>query len=138
MDIFSPEKRSEIMRKIKGKNTKPELLLRRHLYALGLRYRLNVKTVIGKPDIVFKKYKTVIFVDGDWWHGRHYERDSYKYTPFWRQKIKRNMERDLQVTKELKDSGYEVIRIWQKDLEKQPGRYAEEVKDYIDSIKNGL
>lgn len=135
MDIFSVEKRSEIMSKIKARDTKPELLMRKHLFKLGLRYRVNVRNLPGKPDIVFRKYKTAIFVDGDWWHGRHYDKEASKYTLFWQNKIKTNVERDMKVTKQLEDKGWKVFRFWQKDLSKAPDEYAGIILDHINSIK---
>ena len=134
MDIFTPVKRSEIMRNIPNKNTKPELLMRRTLFALGLRYRLHDKKLLGKPDIVFRRYKVVVFVDGDWWHGRHYEEHHQKYTPFWQDKIKTNMLRDIKVNEQLESEGWKVFRIWQKDLEKEPVKYGRLVYDYLKSL----
>jgi DNA mismatch endonuclease (patch repair protein) len=131
MDKFTPEKRSEIMSKISGKNTKPELIMRKALFSMGLRYRLHNSKLPGKPDIVFAPKKVVVFVDGDWWHGRNYKKESIKYTPFWQEKIKNNMVRDSKVNKELKAMGWKVFRVWQKDLEKDPMKYAQEVFDYL-------
>lgn len=131
MDIFTPEKRSEIMSKIAGKDTKPELLMRKKLHSMGLRYRLHDKKLIGKPDIVFRKDKVIVFIDGDWWHGRKYNDEYHKYSSVWKVKLKTNMDRDLRVTKELESQGWKVFRIWQKDLEKEPVRYAKAIYDYI-------
>lgn len=133
MDIFTPVKRSEIMRNIPNKNTKPELLMRKTLFALGLRYRLHDKKIMGRPDIVFRKCRVVVFVDGDWWHGRHYSEHYLKYTPYWQEKIKNNMERDVKVTKHLESDGWKVFRIWQKDLEKEPVKYGRQIYEYIKS-----
>ena len=134
MDVFSPKERSAIMRKIRGKDTKPELTLRKLLYQRGLRYRLHAKDIVGKPDIVFRSRKIVIFVDGDWWHGRNYRKEAERYPPFWQEKIKRNMKRDRKVNRELKKVGWDVIRVWQKDLQKQPDKYAQEIFDYLKSL----
>lgn len=122
------------MRNIPSKNTKPELLMRRTLFALGLRYRLHDKKLIGRPDIVFRKSKVVVFVDGDWWHGRNYEQNHAKYTPFWQEKIKTNMERDIKVNTKLESDGWHVFRIWQKDLEKEPVKYGRQIYEYLKSI----
>lgn len=119
------------MSKISGKNTKPELALRRALYGSGLRYRLHDIRIVGKPDIVFRKYKTVIFVDGDWWHGRNYEVEYERYTPFWQNKIKVNMLRDEKVTRQLVNEGWTVIRIWEKDLLKNPQEFAARIKGQL-------
>jgi len=134
MDIFPPEKRSEIMSSISGKNTKPELLLRRELHRLGLRYRLHSKDVFGKPDVVFRRHKVAVFVDGDWWHGRNYNKEHVRYSPFWQAKIKANMKRDKIVNKSLREQDWKVFRIWQKDLVKDPNKYAEDIYKYIKQI----
>jgi DNA mismatch endonuclease Vsr len=120
MDIFPPEKRSEIMSRIKGKNTKVELLLRKKLFASGLRFRINDKRMTGRPDITFFKKKVAIFVDGDWWHGRNFSKEGHKYPEFWVKKISRNMMRDKDVTEKLTAEGWKVLRYWQKDVEKNP------------------
>jgi DNA mismatch endonuclease (patch repair protein) len=133
MDIFTPEKRSEIMRGIPNKNTKPELLMRKTLHALGLRYRLHDRKLPGTPDIIFRKNKVAVFVDGDWWHGRNYETDSNKYPPLWQEKIKANMIRDVKVNEQLESAGWKVFRVWQKDLQKEPVKHARYIYEYIRS-----
>ena len=87
-DIISPPKRSDIMSKIRGKNTKPEILVRKFLFSQGFRYRLNVKTLPGKPDIVLPKYKTVIFINGCFWHGHNCKKGKLPSSniDFWRKK----------------------------------------------------
>ena len=125
-DVFSPEKRSEVMRAVKSKDTKPEIALRKALFALGYRYRLNVKTLPGKPDLVFAKYKTVIFVHGCFWHGHTCKRG--KRVPksnieYWTAKIARNKARDKKNTAELKKLGWRVITLWECEL-KDPTRAA--------------
>lgn len=134
MDIFTPVKRSEIMRGIPNKNTKPELLMRRTLHALGLRYRLHDRKLPGTPDIIFRKNKVAVFVDGDWWHGRNYETESHKYSVTWQEKIKSNMNRDVWVTEQLESDGWKVFRVWQKDLEKEPVKHAKLIYDYIKAV----
>ena len=122
MDNHSPEVRSYNMSQIKSTNTKPEELVRKYLFANGLRYRKNVKTLPGKPDIVLTKYKTVIFVNGCFWHGHN----GCKYfvmpksnTSYWKEKIKNNIERDNKVHQKLSDMGWNVIIIWECDLKKE-------------------
>lgn len=87
-DIFSFQKRSDIMSKIGGKNTKPEILVRKFLFSKGFRYRINVKTLPGKPDIVLPKYKTVIFINGCFWHGHNCKKGKLPSSniDFWRKK----------------------------------------------------
>jgi DNA mismatch endonuclease (patch repair protein) len=118
MDIFSPEKRSQVMSRIRSKNTKAELAIRKRLYSLGLRYRVNDRRVMGKPDIVFFKKKIAIFVDGDWWHGRQYLIKKRNYNIFWKNKIKSNIVRDRKVNKLLKKDGWKIFRFWEEDIEK--------------------
>ena len=115
-DIFSKAKRSEIMSKISGKETKPEILVRKFLFAQGFRYRKNDKRLPGKPDIVLPKYKTLIFVHGCFWHGHQ---NCKKFAlpqsnhEFWKDKIQKNIERDKSKQKELKKLGWKIITIWQ-------------------------
>jgi DNA mismatch endonuclease (patch repair protein) len=122
-DIYSKEKRSNIMSKISGKNTKPELIIRRILRNLGIRYRLHKGDIPGKPDIVLKKYNKVIFIHGCFWHGHEGCKRSKRpetNKEFWNRKIDRNIERDKENEKQLYESGWDVIVIWQcqlKDLE---------------------
>lgn len=118
-DVFSPEKRSEIMRAVKGKDTKPEVALRKQLFALGYRYRLNVKGLPGKPDLVFPKYKTALFVHGCFWHGHKCKRG--KRVPktneaYWTEKIARNKARDKKNTAALEKLGWRVIAVWECEL----------------------
>ena len=118
-DIFSKSKRSDIMSKISGKETKPEILVRKYLFAHGLRYRKNVKKLPGKPDIVLPKYKTIIFVNGCFWHGHENCKKSAlpaTNTEFWKEKISANVIRDKKVFTELHSMGYKVLIIWQCEL----------------------
>lgn len=100
-DVMTPNQRSRCMAAIKGKDTKPEILVRKFLFSKGLRYRLNNRKLPGSPDIVLKKYKTVIFVDGCFWHGHEgckYFRLPKSNTSFWETKITQNIERDKKTT----------------------------------------
>jgi len=117
-DIFSRKKRSEIMSKISGKETKPEILVRKHLFANGFRYRKNVKGLAGKPDIVLAKYKTVIFVHGCFWHGHSCKAGKLPETrkEFWEKKINDNIKRDKRNKSELEKLGWNVMTIWQCEL----------------------
>lgn len=119
MDKFLVEKRSQIMSKISGKETKPEVLVRKYLFAHGFRYRKNVKDLPGKPDIVLPKYKTVVFVNGCFWHGhKNCKRSTLptSNTQFWEEKISKNIIRDSENTQKLLDMGYKVIVVWQCEL----------------------
>ncbi|HEA30448.1 MAG TPA: very short patch repair endonuclease [Leeuwenhoekiella sp.] len=117
--FYTTPQRSKIMSKIRGKNTKPELKLRQALWAAGFRYRVNSKYLIGKPDISIKKYKTAIFIDGEFWHGYNWDskKDKIKSNrDFWIPKIERNMQRDREVNAKLKAMGYTIFRFWTKEL----------------------
>lgn len=119
MDKFSPKKRSEIMSKITGKETKPEILVRKYLFAKGFRYRKNVKTLPGKPDIVLPKYKTVVFINGCFWHGHKNCKKANLPTTnfnFWKEKIDKNIIRDKKNIHDLKKMGYNVLVVWQCTL----------------------
>lgn len=117
-DIFTKQKRSNIMSKISGKETKPEILVRKYLFSKGFRYRKNVKELSGKPDIVLPKYKTVIFVHGCFWH-KHTCKAGNPPTSnieFWSKKLKKNAERDIKNYSELKSKGWRVVVIWQCEI----------------------
>lgn len=118
-DIFSTEKRSDIMSKIRSKGTKPEIKLRKALFARGFRYRTNDKRLPGTPDIVLPKYGTVIFVNGCFWHhhpGCKIATTPKSNTEFWQNKIKRNRQRDLENYWKLGELGWEVIVVWECEL----------------------
>lgn len=116
----------KIMSAIKSKDTKPELLLRKELWRRGFRYRIHYDKLPGKPDVVMTKYKIVIFCDGDYWHGHNWalrgipslEEELEGYSEYWKKKIKRNVERDTEITKTLNAMGWKVIRIWESDIKK--------------------
>lgn len=120
-DKLTPQQRHYCMSRIRGTATKPELKVRHWLWSHGYRYRLNVKSVPGKPDIVLRKYRTAIFVNGCFWHG-HVGCSKYvvpkSNTEFWLTKIERNKERDQQNYKDLHDAGWHVIIIWECQLKK--------------------
>lgn len=114
----SPE-RSLIMSKIRSKNTQPEMILRKALWKSGLRYRLNVKKLPGKPDIVMQKSKIVIFIDGEFWHGYNWEDKKKRIKSnrdYWIQKIEKNMVRDMQNNNALAEMGYTIFRFWEKQI----------------------
>lgn len=120
-DIFSKSKRSEIMAKISSKDTKPEILARKLLFAEGFRFRKNDKKLPGKPDIVLPKYKTAVFVHGCFWHGHQGCKKSKlpeTRKEFWKKKINANIERDKKNIQLLKEAGWNVKVIWQCELEK--------------------
>lgn len=118
-DVLTPEQRHKCMSRIRGKNTKPEMLVRRYLFSRGFRFRINVKRLPGTPDIVLRKYRTVIFVNGCFWHG--HQGCKYFVVPksnseFWKNKIEKNQERDLKNRIRLRDMGWHVIQVWECQL----------------------
>lgn len=123
MDKFTKEKRSEVMSKIRGKNTKIEVLVRKWLFSIGFRYRIFDKRYPGTPDIVIPKFQTVIFVHGCFWHAH----DNCKYftipqsnREFWIEKLKRNKARDERNIKALDSMGWNVIVVWECELKQDP------------------
>lgn len=134
MDILSKKKRSECMSKIRSKNTKPELALRKALFARGFRYRVNDTKLPGKPDIVLPKYKTIIFLHGCFWH-RH-EECKYAYTPktntkFWINKITCNTERDKVHLQKLTALGWHVLTVWECEIRHE---YKHDITPLIDRV----
>ena len=113
-----PAKNEAVRKAMQGntqKDTSIELLLRCALFKRGVRYRKNVKSILGTPDIAIKKYRLVVFCDGDFWHGK--ERHSVKtHEQYWNEKIKRNRERDLEYTILLRDEGWTVLRFWESEI----------------------
>lgn len=117
MDKFSKEKRSEIMSKVKSKDTKLEKSFGKFLWSQGFRYRKNSRKYFGTPDFVLKKYQTVIFIDSCFWHGckKHCKLPATN-KKFWKDKIERNVARDREVNKYYKMLGWDVIRVWEHDI----------------------
>lgn len=128
MDKVSKEKRSEIMRRVRSSDSVIEFELRALLRSHGLRYRKNVAKLFGKPDIVFKKTKLVVFVDSCFWHGckRHGRIPSSNRT-YWEQKIHRNRLRDTAVNRYYKKSGWSIFRVWEHDLRAAPNEVADKI-----------
>lgn len=121
-DIVSPEKRSAMMSGIRGKDTKPEIIVRRLLHRLGYRFRLHRKDLPGRPDIVLPKRRTVIFVNGCYWHGHedcHLYRPPKSRTEFWTNKIEGNQARDQRNYSALEDAGWKVVVIWECAISKK-------------------
>ena len=121
-DVLTKEQRKKNMQRIRSKDTKAEIMLRKALWQKGLRYRKNVKVLPGKPDIVFTKQKVVVFVDGDFWHARGHEDNPGEQVAtnkeFWRKKISNNVERDRFVNDALLERGWLVLRFWESDVKK--------------------
>ena len=127
MDSHTPEQRHYNMSKVKGKNTKPELAVRKWLWANGYRYRLHKKDLPGKPDIVFSGRKKVIFIHGCFWHKHDCGHFSWPKTntEFWKKKIMKNVSRDIRNKELLKSLGWDVLTVWECSLKKnEPEIYA--------------
>lgn len=122
------------MKQVKCKDSEIERILRNELWKRGLRYRKNVKTIMGKPDIVFKRKKVAIFCDSEFWHGydwEHKNKEIKTRREFWIHKIERNIERDREVTKTLEDEGWTVVRFWGKQIKKDPTGCADVIEDIL-------
>lgn len=132
MDCLTPDQRHRAMLSNKSKNTKIELILRKSLWSKGVRFRKNYKILSCNVDIAITKYKIAIFCDGDFWHGK---RDISKCNKYWQNKIKRNIERDLENTIELRDNGWIVLRFWETDIRKNLDKCINEIIKNIESKK---
>lgn len=116
------------MRQIKNKDSKIELLLRKELWGRGLRYQKNSNKVFGHPDIVFIGRKVAVFCDSEFWHGYNWEekkKEIKSNQEFWMNKIERNMQRDIEVNKQLNDLGWTVLRFWGKEIKKNTTQCAD-------------
>ena len=120
LDPLNPQQRSERMSRIKSSNTKPEMIVRRLVYHSGFRYRLHVKDLPGKPDLVFKSRKKIIFVHGCFWHqhGCNHYRMPHSRLDYWIPKLQRNVERDKENINLLQRDGWSVLVIWECEIKK--------------------
>lgn len=119
MEKISKEKRRRIMQSIRGKDTKIEVTMRKELWKRGYRYRKNHKALPGKPDIVFLGKKVAIFCDGDFWHGKDWDKNRHRIksnSDFWVSKIERNIQRDSEVDSALREMGWKVLRFWESEI----------------------
>lgn len=122
MDNLDKKKRSWNMSRIKSKNTKPEIVVKKYLYKNGVRYKSSNKKLIGNPDLIIKKYKLVLFVHGCFWHA-HQNCKEFRYPKsnidFWKKKLEKNIQRDKEVLKTLETLSYNVYVIWECKIKKQ-------------------
>lgn len=126
------------MSKIRGKNTKPELLFRKALWKEGLRYRVDSKQLPGRPDVSIKKYKLAIFIDGEFWHGYNWDERKAKLKSnrdFWIPKIERNMQRDREVNQQLREMDFTVFRFWVHEVKDNLKTCINDVMMYLDLEK---
>jgi DNA mismatch endonuclease (patch repair protein) len=135
-DVLTPEQRRLNMSRIKGRNTKPERLVRCALHARGFRFRLHQDRLPGRPDIVLSRYQTVIMVHGCFWHGHGCRLCKMPSTrrEFWMEKIRRNHERDIAVTKDLEKLGWKVIVVWECAIRGRAANHIENVFGRISAL----
>lgn len=138
MDKRTTEQISYNMRQVKAKGSKIETMLQKELWQRGIRYRKNVKAIIGKPDIAFLGKKVAVFCDSEFWHGYDWEtrkNDFRSHQEFWIPKIERNMQRDSEVNSKLQESGWQVIRFWGNDIKNDVQHCADIVEQALNGQK---
>lgn len=132
-DKLTPEQRSYCMSRVKNRDTDIERLVHSGLHNLGFRFRKHVKALPGTPDIVFPKSKVAVFIDGDFWHGYRFPSWENKVSDFWKEKIRKNRERDRKNFQKLRNMGWKVIRLWKhevkSDLAGSIGRITETISE---------
>lgn len=137
VDVVTPEVRSRMMAGIRGKDTKPEMLIRKGLHRLGFRFLIHDKRLPGKPDLVFPRWRSAIFVNGCFWHGhdcRLFKLPSTR-TEFWRDKIAANKKRDAIALRKLDEAGWRTLSIWECEIK---ARSAEEIESVLQRCRNWL
>ena len=137
--FYTTKARSELMKKIPSKNTKPELKLRKVLWSVGLRYRINDKTLPGKPDISIKKYMLAIFIDGEFWHGYNWSEKKQKIKSnrnYWIPKIENNILNDYENNVQLEYLGYKIFRFWANEINKNIGNCIYQILEYIQEFED--
>ena len=133
-DNLTPEQRRKTMARIRSRDTKIELLVRKQLHSKGYRYRVNFQSLTGTPDIVFTRIKLAIFIDGDFWHGRDFEKSSSKLAPYWRDKIEKNIKRDELCNSRLIEQGWTVLRIWEYQVKKELANVLREIEGVVHEL----
>ena len=136
--VKTKEQISYNMQQVKCKGSKIEVMLMKELWSRGLRYRKNVKSIVGKPDIVFVGKKVAVFCDSEFWHGYNWEerkKDFKSHQEFWIPKIERNMQRDIVVNEALKAEGWTVLRFWGNEIKKNTSGCADAIETAV--RKNG-
>lgn len=134
MDRHSKEQRSHNMSQIRSKNTKPELVLYKKLKEAGLKFKRHY-SLLGKPDAVFLHEKLVIFVDGEFWHGKNFGQWKNQLSEFWLEKINSNIKRDKAIRRKLRKKGWQILRVWGRDLVKQPDKYLQKIRFLIAELQ---
>ena len=136
MDNLTPDQRKKNMKHIRSKDTEIELILRKALWSEGIRYRKHYDKLPGKPDIAITKYRIAIFCDGEFFHGKDWEKLQFKLkdsnnSEYWIKKIRRNIERDMEVEREIRADDWTVIRFWGKDIKSNTGKCIAVIKEAI-------
>ena len=139
-DVLTKKQRRKNMQRIKSKDTKIECILRKALWKKGYRYRKNVSSLPGKPDIVLPKYKIAIFCDGEFFHGKNWDSLQVKLqnsnnSEFWTNKISRNIIRDDEVNKQLESAGWSVMRFWGRDIQKDTDKCVKAIEEKMFEIE---
>jgi DNA mismatch endonuclease (patch repair protein) len=137
-DTYDARTRSEVMRRVKGRDTEPEVMLRRALFSLGVRgWRCHRPDVPGKPDLCFNRGRLAVFIDGAFWHGHPSKYWRGRSGEYWDHKIGRNIERDREANEKLSSAGWNVLRIWDFEVQSNPLCAAERVMDALERSRNG-
>jgi len=140
-DNLTIEQRRHTMSRIRSKDTQPELTVRRLAHARGMRFQKHKDGLPGRPDLVFTRAKVVVFVDGDFWHGWQFPRWRAKLAPYWRNKIEGNRRRDRRNFQSLRRRGWQVLRIWEHDVRRDPAscidRIESALRGHSDNSVNG-
>lgn len=137
MDRLTKEQRHRNMQAIRSSGTEIELMLAKALWHKGYRYRKNCKNIIGKPDIVFRKYKIAVFCDSEFWHGKDFKKTVKRIgtnKEFWKNKILRNRARDREVTAQLKRNGWRVLRFWETEIKRNLPTCVNEIEQNIEEV----
>ena len=137
MDTISPDRRSENMRRIRSSGTAPEMAVRKAAHAMGYRYRLHLKGLPGKPDLVFRSRRKVVFVHGCFWHqhaepGCRVVREPKSNQGYWSAKLERNRERDVEHERQLIEGGWQVLTIWECEVEADLDRVTRRLQAFLD------
>jgi DNA mismatch endonuclease (patch repair protein) len=137
-DTYNAETRSAVMKRVKGRDTEPEVLLRKSLYSLGVRgWRCHRRDLPGKPDLSFTRGRLAVFVDGAFWHGHPSKYWRGRSGGYWDTKIERNIQRDRRANEQLIEQGWSVLRLWDFEVESNPQAAAERVISALDSARAG-
>lgn len=135
MDVHTKEQRSYNMSRIRSKNTKPELVLYGKLKEAGFKFKKHFP-IPGKPDAVFPKEKIAIFVDGEYWHGKNFRKWKDQLSEFWLEKIGANIKRDRAIRRQLRKDGWQIFRVWGRDLVRESDKYVLKIYSLISKSRN--